>query len=107
MAEALRAGKLVPAQHDWAIAYCQADAKGFEHFIARQPAVALGEIDFAGEPQHSMSRVGRSGDAGVYEGGANALTPAEVAVCSQLAIRAEDYLKRRAVRGDYLGLNHV
>jgi phage I-like protein len=104
---AMRAGKLVPAQRDWAIAYCQADVQGFENFVARQPAVALGELEFAGEPQHPMIHTDRDNASGVHAGASGRLTPTEFAVCSRLAIKPDDYLKRKAARGDYVELNRL
>jgi phage I-like protein len=48
---AMKAGKLVPTQREWAIAYCQANLSGFEDFIARQPAmVAEITTGFEGAP---------------------------------------------------------
>ena len=41
--EAIRAGKIVPAQREWAIAYCVADARGFQAFAAKQPSIVGGE----------------------------------------------------------------
>ena len=89
---AIRTGKLVPAQREWAIAYCQADFKGFENFMARQPAVALGEIDFEGEPRAAanlaaVEGAGRRRDV--------ALTATEAGVCEHLGIRPEDYIRRK------------
>lgn len=104
---AMRAGKLVPAQRDWAIAYCQVDVKGFENFVARQPAVALGELGFTGEPPHPMSRPERDGANGMLTTVSGRLTPAELAVCSRLAIKPNDYLKRKAACGDYVELNRT
>lgn len=36
---AITAGKLPPAQKDWAIDYCSRDAAGFDAFISKQPAL--------------------------------------------------------------------
>lgn len=92
--EALRAGKLIPAQREWANAYCQADFKGFNEFIGRQPAL-LGEDGrgprLGGEPAGSSP--------------SERLTPLEVAVCSQLGVQPEEFLKRKTAQGDFLRLN--
>jgi phage I-like protein len=37
--DAIRAGKLVPAQREWAVAYCAADSRGFLAFVAKQPSI--------------------------------------------------------------------
>jgi len=43
---ALKAGKLTPAQKDWAKSYALSDPKGFASFVEKAPqAVPLGEID--------------------------------------------------------------
>lgn len=95
--DAIRAGKLIPAQRQWAISYCQADVNGFAAFVARQPAVfgagsAAAAGDFAPRP--------------APRSGAGALSGAETAICAQLGLSAEDFLRRkRAGRGDFLRLN--
>jgi phage I-like protein len=93
--EAMRAGKLTPAQREWAVEYCAADPRGFEAFVAKQPAVlsvdgprALGAIAGGREPH----RGGR-------------LTEAEVSICAQLGVSREEYLARRRGRSDFLALN--
>ncbi|SRR5579875_477573 len=90
--EALRAGRLIPAQREWAISYCQADAKGFNDFIARQPAILQTGENF-----------GR--DARARRGHSEFLTSNETAICTQLGITAEAYLKRKTAAGDFLRLN--
>jgi phage I-like protein len=102
VAEAVRAGKIVPAQREWAIAYCAADEAGFKDFAARQPAVALGEIAF-GPVRASASAAERPVDG---EGRArSALTGTEQAVCSHLGLDAADYMRRKLIRGDLHRLN--
>lgn len=94
--DAISAGKLIPAQREWAISYCQADLDGFAAFVARQPAVfgAGAARDFA--PSRPPARAG----AGV-------LSATETAICTQLGLDAEQYLLRKgAGRGDFLRLNH-
>jgi phage I-like protein len=90
--EALRAGRLIPAQREWAVSYCQADAKGFNDFIARQPAIL--------QTGESLGR-----DAGTRRGRSEFLTSNETAICTQLGIAAEAYLKRKTATGDFLRLN--
>ena len=102
--DAMRTGKLVPAQREWAIAYCQADFDGFQKFIARQPAVALGEMGIPGR----MSRDGiraTAGEQGITVAESAALTASEVAVCAALGIQREDFARRKNSREDFLRLN--
>src|SRR5208282_5148031 len=67
--EAIRAGKIVPAQREWAIAYCAADARGFQAFAAKQPSIVGRNLGLEGEPPLDRR-------AGV-------LSATEVAICSQ------------------------
>lgn len=96
--DAIKMGKLIPAQRQWAISYCQADVHGFTAFVARQPVVfGAGARNGAGVfTSHAPSR-----------GGASALSGNETAICVQLGLSAEAYLRRKhAGRGDFLRLNH-
>ena len=95
--EAIKAGKLIPAQRQWAISYCQADFKGFDDFIARQPD-ASGGLRERGRDFHCAAPA-RAAKA--------ALTASETAICTQLGLRPEDYLgrKRPGETGDFLRLN--
>ena len=46
---ALKAGKITPAQKDWARSYALADPKGFDAFVEKAPQVVpMGEIDLGG-----------------------------------------------------------
>jgi len=103
--DAIRAGKLVPAQREWAISYCQADFNGFQKFAARQPAVALGEIGFEGEPRGAMGRGGRGGQSEGRASAGRGLSATEMAVCSHLGIGAEDFVRRKAARAEASILN--
>lgn len=97
--DAIRAGKLIPAQRQWAISYCQADTEGFAAFVARQPAVFGGGAERAAADSVPPRPPARAG--------ASALSASETAICSQLGLSAEDYLRRkRAGRGNFLRLNH-
>jgi phage I-like protein len=80
--DAIAAGKLIPAQREWAVTYCTADLTGFQKFIGAQPALSLDD---------KGSQIGRqpppaSGDA---------LTPAELAICAQTRCTPQEYLKRK------------
>ncbi|HVN63421.1 MAG TPA: phage protease [Candidatus Binataceae bacterium] len=77
--DAIRAGKLAPAQREWAIAYCAADPAGFAAFAGKQPAI-LAATAFPAErdPGHR----------------APALTAAEITICAQLGLKHSDYVQR-------------
>jgi phage I-like protein len=89
--DAIRAGKLIPAQRAWATAYCAADAAGFRAFVARQPVVIAAGAEFEGEPPR---RDGRGA----------MLSHAETAICAQLGLKHSDFLKRKHGGGDFLRL---
>jgi phage I-like protein len=95
---AMRAGKIVPAQREWAIEYCSMDPRGFEHFVARQPALRLGQLELDGVP--TRAGIGKRGVnpeaiAGV---GDEELEAIETAICARLGLRASDYARRKAAR---------
>ncbi len=92
--EATRAGKLVPAQREWAIAYCAADPAGFSSFVARQPAILGAASGFDGEPQMASGAVAARA----------ALGATELAICSQLGVSAADFTRRKNGRADFLSL---
>jgi phage I-like protein len=93
--DAIRAGKLIPAQRQWAVSYCHADFKGFAAFAARQPAAFGAGFESA---QTVFSAPAAAPAA--------ALTAVETAVCAQLGLSAGDYQRRkRSGRGDFLRLN--
>jgi len=99
---AMKSGKLVPAQREWAIAYCQANLNGFEDFIARQPAMVAGvSPGFDGEPRDARKSLGEGHHEGIQSRGARALlTRTELAVCTRLGLSPNDYLLRRDARGE-------
>ncbi|HEY6417597.1 MAG TPA: phage protease [Candidatus Binataceae bacterium] len=88
--DAIRAGKLVPALREWAIAYCTADLKGFQAFAAKQPAIVGGEPAFPSDAQIPPSVM---------------LSSSEVAICAQLGLRHSEFLKRKIGRRDFLSLD--
>ncbi|MGH7913402.1 MAG: phage protease [Candidatus Binataceae bacterium] len=94
--DAIKAGKLIPAQRQWAISYCQADFKGFAAFASRQPAAFGAAFESAAAtftPSPALAATAT-------------LTPAESAICAQLGLSREDYLgRKRSGRGDFLRLN--
>jgi phage I-like protein len=90
--DAIRAGKLPPAQREWAIAYCAADPQGFESFAARQPALFAADREVRGEPRPA------GGEPGAR------LSAAELAICAQLGVATEDYCSRKNGKPDFLSL---
>jgi phage I-like protein len=92
--EALRAGKLIPAQREWAISYCQADFKGFNEFVARQPAMLAAGESLAGEAAARRPK-------------AELLTSSEIAICNQLGVPPDTFLKRKTARHDVLRLTKI
>lgn len=91
--DAIRAGKLTPAQREWAIAYCAADASGFQAFVARQPSILAANLGLGGEPP-ADSR-------------AAALNPAELAICAQLGLKHSEFIRRKRGRADFLSLERA
>lgn len=76
---AIAAGKLQPAQKDWAVDYCTREPDGFRKFIAAAPTIVSG---------------GRMINEAAP--GADGLTDAEAKLCSTLGIKPEDYKVTRA-----------
>ena len=94
--DAIKAGKLIPAQRQWAISYCQADFKGFAAFAARQPA-AFGA---------GFESAAATFTAPPVPAATAALTATETAICGQLGLSPDEYLgRKRSGRGDFLRLN--
>jgi phage I-like protein len=91
---AIRAGKIVPAQREWAIAYCAADARGFQAFAAKQPSIVGENLGLGGEPPEER----RAG------GGLNA---AELAICAQLGLKHSEFIRRKRGRADFLSLERA
>jgi phage I-like protein len=88
--EAIRAGKIVPAQREWAIAYCAADARGFQAFAAKQPSLVGDSLGLSGEPPADRRGGG--------------LNPAELAICAQLGLKHSEFVRRKLGRADFLSL---
>jgi phage I-like protein len=78
--EALRAGKISPAQQAWALEYCRQDPEGFQTYVAMGPQlVPVGlELKLVSQP------------------GEPALSPEEIALCRQLHISPSEYLAAKA-----------
>jgi phage I-like protein len=78
--QALQAGKISPAQKDWALEYFRQDPEGFATYVARAPKVVpVGE-------SLSLARDDRS---------AAELRPEELALCRSLNLAPEEYLKAK------------
>ncbi len=91
--EAIRAGKIVPAQGEWAIAYCAADARGFQAFAAKQPSIVGENLGLAGAPPADRR--------------AGALNAAELAICAQLGLNHSEFIRRKRGRADFLSLERA
>ena len=77
--DAVQAGKLLPAQREWAMAYAERDLEGFEAFVAKQPQIVK---PGGGAPQ---------GGPPASVGGADE----DAAICRNLGISAEALQKTR------------
>jgi len=83
VAEALQAGKVTPAQKDWALEYYRQDPEGFQTFVARAPQVVpTGEI-------FELLKAEQGGG----------LSPEELLLCQALRVSADAYLKAKAQTG--------
>jgi phage I-like protein len=91
--DAVRAGKIVPAQREWAIAYCAADPRGFAAFAAKQPSILGGDSGLGGEPPVER-RLG-------------VLNSAELVICAQLGLKHSEFLKRKRGRADFLSIERA
>jgi phage I-like protein len=72
---AIKAGRLIPSQRDWAIEYCSADEKGFEKFIGAQPKIIQ-----SGADNTFTARIGEPKD--------EVLSSKEIEVCRNLGLPA-------------------
>lgn len=82
--EALKAGKVTPAQRGWALEYYRRDPEGFQAYVARVPRLVP-----AGEELRLL---------GDDPGGQGALLPEELAICRALNISPQSYLKAKVQR---------
>lgn len=83
---AIAAGKLVPAQRDWAVAYCTADAGGFARFVDGQPALALAAEGLPGGPGTTAAGPGAHPAS---------LSEAELRICGQTRTDPQKFMARR------------
>jgi len=83
--EALKAGKVSPAQRGWALEYCRRDQEGFQTYVDRAPKlVPTGEELQLLREDHQEER---------------GLLPEELAVCRSLNVSPEAYQKAKAQTG--------
>lgn len=75
---AITAGKLLPAQKDWAMQLGANSLKSLQSYIDTAPAIAGLHQD-------------QSGGIAPDNGGVAGLTPSQVAICTQMGISHEDY----------------
>jgi len=74
--EALKQGKISPAQKSWALEYCRRDPEGFRTYVAQVVPVVPVDTQLSLIPDQA---------------GEGELTPAEMAVCKQLNISVSQY----------------
>jgi phage I-like protein len=82
---AVREGRLIPSQREWAIEYCAADEKGFEKFIRVQPKILRKGADSSftaclGGPQQGVS----------------SLTASEIEIFANLGLESKEQLEKCA-----------
>jgi phage I-like protein len=77
---AITAGKITPAQKEWAIDYCSRNPEGFKAFIDKAPVIL---------------KSGRVAPEGAAQ---DTLTPDQVALCSKLGIKEDDFKAELAAR---------
>jgi phage I-like protein len=82
---AIREGRLVPSQRDWAIQYCSSDPQGYDKFIGAQPKILQAGTD--------GTFTGRIGEAS-----ADAVTQKEMAICRRLGITQEKFVAAKKAR---------
>jgi phage I-like protein len=80
--EALVAGKISPAQKDWALSYCRQDPDSFRTYVEQAPRVVpVGERLNLGEERYREDQ---------------GLTPEELAVCRAMNLTPEAYSQAKA-----------
>jgi phage I-like protein len=82
---AIRDGRLIPSQREWAIAYCASDSKGFEKFIGAQPKILQ-----TGSDGTFTGRIGEPLQ------GAAMLNRREIEICTNLGLESNEQLEKFA-----------
>jgi len=77
---AVKAGKITPKQKNWAIEYCTRDPDGFKKFVGDAPTILSG------------NRIAPEGAA------EDALTPDQIALCTSMGVKPEDFKAELAAR---------
>lgn len=85
---AMAAGKLTPAQKEWALAYHAQDPKGFDAFIVKSPVILKPENGTTTETERLAS-------THAAQNGELKLDEDEVAMCAQMGLTQEDMLKTK------------
>jgi phage I-like protein len=81
--EAMLAGKVSPAQRDWALSYCRRDPENFKMYVDKAPRVVpVGERLNLGEVENREEQ---------------GLTPEELAVCRAINLTPEAYSQAKAI----------
>jgi|GEM_PF-1133868 len=89
--DAIRGGRLIPAQRDWGLAYASRDEKSFGEFLSKQPRLNLGaDGRLAGALPVSTTNVSSA---------AQVLTASEIAVCSEMGIDLEAFAAQKNAGG--------
>jgi phage I-like protein len=87
--DAIREGRLLPSQRDWAIEYCSADDKGFDKFIGAQPKIISN-----GSDNTFTARIGEPPQ------GEASLSSREVEICANLGLESKEQLEKFAANKD-------
>jgi phage I-like protein len=80
VAEAMKAGKVSPAQKEWAVAYARADLDGFGKFVAAAPVIVPAGQSASGAPPRKEGE----------------LDETQQAICKNLGISAEQFSRTAA-----------
>ena len=80
VAVAIEAGKITPAQKEWATAYAAKDPEGFAGYVAAAPKLLSGGAGLTVRPQAPEGELGAE----------------DRAICAQLGIKPEDFKAQRA-----------
>ena len=80
VAEAMKAGKVSPAQKEWAVAYARADLDGFGKFVSAAPVIVTAGHSTSGAPPRKEGE----------------LDETQQAICKNLGISAEQFSKTAA-----------
>jgi len=82
---AIRDGRLIPSQRDWAVEYCMAEPRGFEKFLAAQPRILQSGAD--------GTFTGRLGEAPKDQ-----LSRSELQICARLGLDKDKFIAARERR---------